>query len=562
MFGTHEKTSPDTIDHESSASGPDTSRLAISALALVLVAAGGWFALQESGGDDAAATIGRDCTTQLVTIAVAPAMVDVVDQAVAALPDTGRCVEFDLVTATVADVAQAQDEVDEGDADVIPDLWVPDSPAWQSVLTKSGRTGKVLAPALATTPVALAGGRTDLEPVSWLRVMASPRLVMSDPNIGGASAMAVLSAFAEGDPVAAQARIVPVAQQFGDDVASGTVGTLSIDNLEAGSDKLLPVTEQDFLIAQRGNAALQWIAPDTGVGLLDFPLVQPSAGGRGLGVNTGSLDVAGRTGERLATWFTTEEGVSAISEALLRGADGAPLPDGQSISNEVQLATVEKGQVDAVIRNWNNLVVATSVLALVETSNSMDNVFGTKTRIQLAVDAAKTALQVFPDGVRLGLRSFSTNQGPNGQDWRELAPLRRLDSPLGKGETQIDLVTRAADSLPSKTRGGSGLYDSILAAYQETARHYNPYYQNALVIFSDGPNEDPGSISLAELKRELRALYNPERPVRIIAIGVSDSADIASLQEIASTADESAAYLVLEPEDILVVLSAALLSRA
>ena len=81
-------------------------------------------------------------------------MADLVDAAVASLEDNGQCMELDVSTATAVEVAAAQDEVDEGEEDVLPDLWVPESPAWQTVLTEAGLTGKVLVPALA----AIAGG--------------------------------------------------------------------------------------------------------------------------------------------------------------------------------------------------------------------------------------------------------------------------------------------------------------------------------------------------------------------------------------------------------------------
>lgn len=562
MFGAHHDNTSDTIDHESTRSDSNPFRLAIIGVVLALVAAAGWFAVQELGGDTEA--VAADCETTMVTVAVAPAMTDLVDDAVEALPDNGQCIELDVYTATVADVARAQGEVDEGEEDVLPDLWVPDSPAWQGVLTEADRTGKVLVASLATTPVAFASGRPDAAPASWLEALASPRLVMSDPKASGASALALLTPFVEGDVSAAQTEIVPVAQAFGDDLSSGVVGTLNIDNIKAGNDKLLPVTEQDFMIAERGNSALEWVAPDTGVGLLSYPLIQPSAGGGGIAVSTGSLDVAGRTGARLAEWFTTDEGLAAIAAEKLRAPDGAPLPEGDGISTEEQLPPVEKAQVDSVMKSWNSLTVPSSILALVETSDSMATPFGDTTRIQLAVDASLTALEVFPDAVRLGLRSFSTNQASDGQDWRELAPLRRLDGVGGKGDAvHLDLVRQRANELPSRTGGGSGLYDSILAAYQEANLLYNEYYENSVVVFSDGPNEDASSITLAELKRELRRLYNPERPVKIILIGIADEVDLASLQEIAAAPEGSgsSAHQVLTSEDMLTVLASALLSR-
>ncbi len=555
MFGSHLKPEHDTVD-ESTTSGSNTSRLAIIGLVLALVAAVGWFGLKTVMDTDTSSALDGPCTTTTVKVVAAPAMADLVQAAADALPDNGQCISVDVVTATVSDVAKAQADVRDGDADVFPDLWVPDSPAWQTVLTSADRTGAVLVPALATTPVAFASGRSD-QPASWLEVLASPRLVMSDPNASGASAMALVTPFAEGDATAAQNEIVPVAQQFGDDVSSGVVVSDTVDTLAGGSDKLIPVTEQDFLIAQRGNPALKWVAPSTGVGVLDFPLVQPTtAAGSGQ-----ALDVAGRTGDRLAEWFTTDEGKAAVEAEKLRGPDGAALPDGDGISDEKQLPDVDKVQVDAVIKSWNGLIVPSSIIALFDTSESMANSFGDTTRIQLAVDASLTALDVFPDAVRLGIRSFSTKLEPGGQDWRELAPLRRLDAPVSKGQIQIDLLRNVAGTLPKQTGGGSGLYDSILDAYQEAVLQYNPYYSNNIVVFTDGPNEDPGSISLDGLKRKLKTLYDPERPVRMILIGLSEDADLASLQEIATTAEKSAAFLVNKPEEILLVLASALLSR-
>ena len=46
------------------------------------------------------------------------------------------------------------------------------------------------------------------------------------------------------------------------------------------------------------------------------------------------------------------------------------------------------------------------------------------------------------------------------------------------------------------TGGGTGLYDTALAAYRTALRNYDPHYSNAVVLMTDGRNEDPGSISL------------------------------------------------------------------
>jgi hypothetical protein len=335
---------------------------------------------------------------------------------------------------------------------------------------------------------------------------------------------------------------------------------VTIDTIPVGSKRLIPVTEQDFLIAQRGNTALTWTTPRTGAAVLNFPLVQPHAGAGGISVDSGSLDVAGRTGEKIAAWFTSEEGIAAIAAEQLRGPDGAPLPEDQGVSATKLLPAAERSQVDSTMKSWGILTVPSSVLAVIDASSSMDTLEGTSTRIGLAVGAAVTALDAFPDHARIGLWVFSINQGGNGQDWREMAALRRLDAPTGDGGKQADLLRAQAGVLPGMTGGGTGTYDTLLAAYKTATREYNPAYYNSVVLMTDGANDDSGSISLAELLAELEALHDGARPVRIIPVGISADADMDSLNQIAS-ATGGQAYEARDPQDILKVLASGLLTR-
>ena len=563
MFSAQSPVTPESNDIMS-AERSNTTRLAVIGLTLALIASGGWAALQLFGGDDSSAA-SADCEATTVTMVVTPSMVDLVDAAVASLEDNGQCVELDVSTATVAEVAAAQDEVDEGEEDVLPDLWVPDSPAWQSVLTGAGLTGKVLEPALAASPVGLASGSTRAAPATWLDALSSRRLVKSDPLESGAFAQTLLAPLAEtadagGDVAAAQSALVPVAQKFGAKMAAGRNRPVTIDTIPLGSKRLIPVTEHDFVIAQRGNTALTWTTPRTGAAVLNFPLVQPHAGAGGISVGSGSLDVAGRTGERIAAWFTSQVGIAAVAGEKLRGPDGARLPDGAGVSVIKQLPAAERSQVDSTMKSWGILTVPSSVLAVIDASSSMDTVEGSSTRIGLAVGAAVTALDAFPEHARIGLWVFSINQGGGGQDWREMAALRRLDAPTGDGGKQADLLRAQAAVLPGLTGGGTGTYDTVLAAYKATKREYNPAYYNSLVLMTDGANDDPDSISLTQLLAELEALHDPNRPVRIIPVGISADADMDSLKQIAD-ATGGQAYEARDPQDILKVLASGLLTR-
>ncbi len=563
MFGSHATSTPEPTDVESVEPGSQNTRLAVIGVVLALVVATGWFVVSLFGDEgSAAACTAADVTT--VTMAVAPAMADLVDEAVDAMGESSQCIELEVTTATVAEVSAAQDEVDEGEEDALPDLWVPDSPAWQLVLSDAGLTGKAIVPALATTPVGLASGSTFRVPRTWLEALSSPRLVKNDPKENGASALAMVAPFSEaaegiGDIATAQRSIVPVAQRFGAKMAAGRERPITIDTIPGGSKRLIPVTERDFLIAKRGNDALTWVEPATGVAVLTFPLVQPNAGAGGIGVGSGSLDVAGRTGERLAQWFTTEEGLAAIAGDQLRGPDGAPLPDDESITTSKQLPAAQSNQVKATMDSWFTLTVPSSILAVLDASDAMNASVGGATRLELATGGALTALGALPDHARVGMWAFSNDLGGSGQDWRELAPLRRLDAPIGQDKTQVDLIREGIDSVPGYAGGSTGLYDTVLEAYRTATREYNPAYVNSVAIFSGGSN-NTGSLTLAQLVSELESLHDPDRPVRLIMIGIGGGADQTTLAQMTEVTAGSV-FEANTPDGLLTVLAQSLLSR-
>jgi Mg-chelatase subunit ChlD len=215
--------------------------------------------------------------------------------------------------------------------------------------------------------------------------------------------------------------------------------------------------------------------------------------------------------------------------------------------------------VAETVQSWRTLSVPSSILAVVDASGSMDFATAGGTRMQVLADAAGIGLSFLPDHARVGLWIFSIDKGGPGRDWRVLEPVRRLDR-LERGRTQRAALRAQAEGLSGLTGGGTGLYDTALAAYRQALRDYRPGYSNAVVLMTDGENEDPGSIALAELVRRLRELRDPERPVRIVGIAISDDADLGALQRMADATDGDA-YLAAEPEDILEVFARAVLSR-
>jgi secreted protein with Ig-like and vWFA domain len=117
-------------------------------------------------------------------------------------------------------------------------------------------------------------------------------------------------------------------------------------------------------------------------------------------------------------------------------------------------------------------------------------------------------------------------------------------------------------ALDDRLGGDTGLYDTALAAYRAVQAGYDPAYVNSVVLITDGENDDStGGLELPELLAELEAAADPQRPVRIVTIGIGPDTDPASLQAIAD-ATGGTSYVATRPSDIETVFFRALLARA
>ena len=77
------------------------------------------------------------------------------------------------------------------------------------------------------------------------------------------------------------------------------------------------------------------------------------------------------------------------------------------------------------------------------------------------------------------------------------------------------------DGCAAARNTGTGLYNTILAAYRYQQAHYQAGVPNEVMLFTDGVNEDePGSISRAQLKAALAAADpRKRRQMGIFAFG-------------------------------------------
>ncbi|MGV9775429.1 extracellular solute-binding protein [Streptosporangium sp. NPDC003464] len=214
---------------------------------------------------------------------------------------------------------------------------------------------------------------------------------------------------------------------------------------------------------------------------------------------------------------------------------------------ETTLSPPAPNVLDKVLSSWADLRKPANVLMVIDVSGSMGaTVPGTgKSKLELAKQAAINALPQFGPHDKVGLWMFSTRRD-GAKDHLELAPLATVDAAQRK-----NLRARLGGLTPD---GGTGLYDTALAAYGHVRDRHSGDAINAVVFLTDGKNEDVESISLKNLLPGLRA-ESAEDSVRMFTIAYGQDADLGVLRTI-SEATDAAAYDSREPGSIDQVFTA------
>ncbi|TFI41977.1 VWA domain-containing protein [Rhodococcus sp. 1R11] len=524
------------------------AKYVVVAVVLLLIVAGGVFVAQKVFGSDCGDPSNY---TLAADPAIAPVLQKIVDDS---SPEDLGCAE---VTVTAMESGQVSAAVAKGDD--VPSLWIPDSSLWVGKTVRSTASLIDLASqSVASTPAVLAT-RKDEVPFfdTWLTALKLEGLRIGNPLANTISDAAILGAVAEagGDEKALDAvstALVPIAQ-----AQAATRGeadpTTRLDDLVA--DGGVAVVSEQTMLQYRTDTGVELGAtvPPTGSIFLNFPLaVTEPAGER--------HDSAKSVGTALAAVIESDRGREMLSEAGFRSEDNAPLDSDRGIGAVESLAIGDQQAAESVLRQYQVLALPSRTLVMEDVSGSMNYSAGANTRIAMTVQASETGNRLFPDNASMGLWAFSIGLGGGDQDYRELAPIRRMDEKVGN-TTQREVLLQQTRTLPSLVGGGTGLYDTTLAAFRTVQQGYDPDAVNSVIILTDGANEDPNSISLDELLATLRTEQDPSRPVVIVTIGITDDADAGVLQQI-SAATGGTSFVARNPAEIPNVFVNALRSRS
>ncbi len=560
-------------------------------MALVVVAGGVWTGYRQLSKPT--------CTGQVrLAVAAAPEIAPAIRAAADEWTGDGASADGTCVTVAVdpaapaevaAAIASRQGATLTGvgpanGATQVPDVWVPDASTWLLRLQKAA-PGLVpqQATSVARSPVVLALPEPIAKQLGWpdkkvtygdllLAMQTStqmhPGIVEPGRDAVGLSGLLALSAAA--NAAGATARETTVAVLKGLAVGNSTVAQDLLNNFPTSTDpaalaaakvNVAPLSEQTLITYNAGPppvrlAALYLTPPPPP---LDYPCVElpgldsvHTAAADGLrGVLSGSS-----FRDRLAEQgLRGPDGTAGAGFTAPRGApvDVTPSPGQQ---NGVAASGLDTAAVDRALKTWTTITAPARMLAIIDVSGSMKTpvpTAGGKTRLQVTVAAAQAGLGLFDDSWALGLWAFSTNRDGT-RPWRELMPIGPLSAQRSRAQQVLGQLAAGGDT---------GLFDTVLAAYQRVLEGYDPGRVNSIVLMTDGQNDNASGISsLDSLLGQLKKLVDPKKPIRMIMIGIGDEVSQNELKAIANAAGASSGvYLAPDPAKIGEIFLQAIASR-
>jgi len=478
-------------------------------------------ALTARDGDPA--NVAQSCPTA-VHVVTAASFAPVLAGLAPAVAEGSDCVRVDV---TVADGRTAAARV----ADPAVDVWIPDDAGWAGnpgparLATGAAGAGTVVAesPFYLVTDEATAKRVTDAGG-GWLGLAqlvtaddpAPVRLAVRDPAASG-DGMLGMGAFGEAvwlkDGMDASAEALAAALPRTRTV-KGDAPALPEGPGEVGlvpEHGLLAVREQ----VRPGSVVL---APADHTAALRYSWL-PTAAAAAEPVRAAAL-------QRVAAALTGPAADGPLARAGLRRPGGGPPPgaDGLPAVSAPLFDVLGPHHVDHVLASWYAADRRSDLLVAVDVSGSMlARAPGSdRALIDVVRDGIGELASLLPDDSQLQLWRFGTRLDGT----RDYEPVLRGTTLDGEGRAA---VSRAVTQLtPQDT--GTGLHDTILAAYEAARDAARPDVPSHVVVFTDGRNEaDRPTLSLEQLGQRLAAAKDPKRPVELTVVAFGGQPEAEAL---------------------------------
>lgn len=432
----------------------------------------------------------------------------------------------------------------------VPDVWVPDSSMWLARLSAASPALNISeSPSLARSPVVLAMPEPVAATLGWpsakLTWQALLQRVTTDTKLrigtveptrdaAGLSGLLALGAAMNSAPNAQAA-------------ATGAIRSLAAGRSTLRQDLLarFPRSADPAAIASGLSAAalseqaviaynaakppirLAALYLDPAPLAMDYPFaVLPGID------NLRSQAAALLRDELQSSAVRNQLAVDGLRTADGRPSEGFSLPSGapEPVVTPAPTATERAAAAAAVERalsTWIAVTLPARMLAVIDVSGSMlvkVPTAGNVTRAQVTLEAARRGLGLFDDSWAVGLWIFSTELD-GAKDYLQLAAIE----PLSVHRPQL---LAALGAVQPKPQGDTGLYDSLLAAYQAVQKDWDPGRVNSVVMMTDGDNDDANSITHADLLAKLKEVADPKKPVQVVIIGIGPSVNPGPLEQI------------------------------
>ncbi|HEY8534593.1 MAG TPA: substrate-binding domain-containing protein [Micromonospora sp.] len=542
---------------------PGSGAIAASVV-LAVVAAGAWFGYQRLAGPR--------CEGELpLTVAAAPEIAPAVDAAARQWSADGAAVDGVCVTVQVS----AVDPVDvaavvasqhgvalagvgqaSGDA-VVPDVWIPDSSTWLARLrTAAAGFAPGNGGSIASSPVVIAMPEPVAASLGWPSKKIGWNDLLKQVTIGTKLRTGIVEPSRDAAGLSGLLALTAAAQASGADAQQATTAALralatgksalrddllarfprSTDTATVASAlSVAPLSEEDVIAynAAKPPIPLAALYLEPAPPSLDYPYA----------ILPGTDPAKTAAAQGLYGVLTTASFRSRLGPLNLRAPDGtwgegfvppvgAPSPAGSVTPSPADGGGTAAGgldpdAVDRALSAWTAVTLPGRMLAVIDISGSMLErvpAAGNATRMQVTIAAAQRGLALFDDSWAVGLWVFSTELDGT-RPWREIAPIGPLSTQ--RGELQA-----ALNAIRPKVNGGTGLYDTTLAAYKKVQEEWEPGRVNSVVVMTDGVNENPGGISRKKLLDELKRIVDPDRPIQVIMLGIGQGVNKAELESI------------------------------
>ncbi|MEU6846902.1 substrate-binding and VWA domain-containing protein [Streptomyces sp. NPDC046716] len=498
------------------------------------------------------------------------------------LTSDGACLD---VAVSAHDSYKVADTLRSGKGDAGFQVWVPDAELWIKRVEQNDKATSVSTTGtVATSPIGVGMVPSAAKSFgfpekkySWTELAGAAlqenklRLGAADParSATGLLTLTQLAAASakSGDDGTQAAAMAKVLSQRTSDSDGQLMDTVARD--ESGTERGNPKRNEALVLSEQAafahnaevgeSGALDLFYPKDGSPELNYPftLVDESS------LSTEESRAAVRfmtllnttAGHRILSKYGFRNEDSAVVKSVAEGAGGrAPQPYADAASEP---ATDE--QLEQTLGMWTITVQSARVLVVVDASGSMANPAPgrSETRMEVTKASMLAALSTsFTDEDDIGLWEFATKLDGD-RDYKKLVPTARLGD-RGSSGTQRERLSAAFAALQPVPDGATGLYDTTLAAYKDAKASYKKGKFNAVVVVTDGVNEDPGSISRSSLVQQLQSLTDPERPVPLIAIAVGPNTDKDEIEQIAEATGGSG-HQVRDPADIQQVILKAIM---